>query len=185
MLSLQKLANRGINKVLLPLLTVISMFMPTLPLAETARNTKFPHSQREVEIDPLTWPSGLKRTRCRVAAEYWLGTQRIQKRLHEMNIPFIAFHGRDDPMTDPESSAMLFREAACEDKSLEWVDNVFHDLMHEKPTSDRVIESIVEWIGARIDGPVKPAAKKPKRAAPRKEEKSAPSARVTRARNRA
>ena len=120
-----------------------------------------------------------------MAAEYWLGTQRIQKRLHEMNIPFIAFHGRDDPMTDPESSAMLFREAACEDKSLEWVDNVFHDLMHEKPTSDRVIESIVEWIGARIDGPVKPAGKKPKRAAPKKEEKSAPSARVTRARNRA
>ena len=33
MLSLQKLANRGINKVLLPLLTVISMFVPTLPLA--------------------------------------------------------------------------------------------------------------------------------------------------------
>ena len=184
MLSLQKLANRGINRVLLPLLTLISKFVPTLPLAETARNTKFPHSQREVEIDPLTWPSGLKRTRCRVAAEYWIGTQQIQKRLHEMNIPFIAFHGRDDPMTDPESSAMLFRAAACEDKTLEWVDNVFHDLMHEKPTSDHVIESIVEWVGARIDGPVKPAAKS-KRVAPKKEEKSAPSTRVTRVQNRA
>ena len=74
---------------------------------------------------------------------------------------------------------MLFREAACEDKSLEWVDNVFHDLMHEKPTSDRVIESIVEWIGARIDGPVKPAGKKPKRAASKKK-KRARRARVTR-----
>ena len=85
---------------------------------------EFPHSQREVEIDPLTWPSGLKRTRCRVAAEYWLGTQRIQKRLHEMNIRSSRLRA-NDPMTDPESSAMLFREAACEDKSLEWVDNVF------------------------------------------------------------
>lgn len=149
MLSLNKLASKGLNRVLLPLLTVISMFMPTLPMAETARNIKFPISQREVEMDPLTWPSGLKRTRARVAAEYWLGTQRIQKRLHEMNIPFIAFHGRDDPMTDPESSAMLHRLAACSDKSLQWVDNVFHDLMHEKPISDEVCNSITDWMTTR------------------------------------
>jgi acylglycerol lipase len=44
--------------------------------------------------------------RYRVAAEYWLGTQRIQQRLHQVNTPLIAFHGRDDPMTDPESSSM-------------------------------------------------------------------------------
>ena len=118
-------------------------------MAETARNTKFPNSQREVEMDPLTWPSGLKRTRARVAAEYWLGSQRIQKRMHEMNIPFIAFHGRDDPMTDPESSAMLHRLAASRDKSLQWVDNVFHDLMHEKPISDEVCMSIKDWLVAR------------------------------------
>ena len=35
-------------------------------LAETARNVKFPHTQREVEGDPLTWPSGVKKTRARV-----------------------------------------------------------------------------------------------------------------------
>ena len=110
-------------------------------------------------MDDLTWPSGLKRTRARVAAEYYLGTQRLQTRLHEMNIPFIAFHGRDDPMTDPESSALLYKHASCEDKSLEWVDNVFHDLMHEKPTSDRVVEAIVDWIGERT---VEPASKKAK-----------------------
>lgn len=188
MLSLRKLASKGINKILLPLLTMISMFMPTLPLAETARNTKFPKSQREVEIDTLTWPSGLKRTRCRVAAEYYLGTQRIQKRLHEMNIPFISFHGRDDPMTDPESSAMLYRDAACSDKSLRWVDNVFHDLMHEKPTSDAVIEQIVEWIGARLNGPVGPARAKPGPTPTPAEAKTptgARSTRSTRASNRA
>jgi len=152
MLSLNKLASKGINRVLLPLLTFISMFVPTLPMAETAVNTKFPNSQREVELDPLTWPSGIKRTRARVAAEYWLGTQRIQKRMHEMNIPFIAFHGREDPMTDPESSAMLHRLAACSDKSLQWVDNVFHDLMHEKPISDEVCSSIADWMIARTAG---------------------------------
>ena len=149
MLSLNKLASRGLNRVLLPLLTVASVFVPTLPMAETARNTKFPNSQREVEMDPLTWPSGVKRTRARVAAEYWLGSQRIQKRMHEMKIPFIAFHGRDDPMTDPESSAMLHRLAASSDKSLQWVDNVFHDLMHEKPISDEVCLSIKDWLVAR------------------------------------
>jgi alpha-beta hydrolase superfamily lysophospholipase len=158
MLSLNKLASKGINRVLLPLLTVISRFLPTLPMAETARNTKFPHSQREVEMDSLTWPSGVKRTRARVAAEYYLGTQRIQKRLHEMNVPFIVFHGRDDPMTDPESSEMLYQRAASSDKSLQWVDNVFHDLMHEKPTSARVCAAITDWFLTRSDR-TKPKAK--------------------------
>lgn len=172
MLSLNKLASRGINRILLPLLTFISMFLPTLPLAETARNNKFPHSQREVEIDELTWPSGLKRTRSRVAAEYYLGTKRIQSRLHEMNTPFIAFHGRDDPMTDPESSAMLYELATCEDKALQWVDNVFHDLMHEKPISDRVVEAIIDWLSDRTDGPIEPSAKKAKTAKSPKTPKS-------------
>ena len=68
-----KLAKRGINRLLLPLISLISQFLPTVPLADTARNVKFPNTQREVELDPLTWPSGVKRTRARVAAEYWLG----------------------------------------------------------------------------------------------------------------
>jgi alpha-beta hydrolase superfamily lysophospholipase len=72
--------------------------------------------------------------------------------MHEMNTPFIAFHGREDPMTDPESSAMLHRLAACSDKSLQWVDNVFHDLMHEKPISDEVCSSIADWMIARTAG---------------------------------
>lgn len=179
MLSLNKLAQRGINKILLPLLTFISVFLPTLPMAETARNNKFPHSQREVEMDDLTWPSGLKRTRARVAAEYYLGTQRLQTRLHEMNIPFIAFHGRDDPMTDPESSALLYKHASCEDKSLQWVDNVFHDLMHEKPTSDRVVEAIVDWIGERTVEPASKKAKTTKNTAASKTKKSKSSSRPT------
>ena len=179
MLSLNKLAQRGINKILLPLLTFISVFLPTLPMAETARNNKFPHSQREVEMDDLTWPSGLKRTRARVAAEYYLGTQRLQTRLHEMNIPFIAFHGRDDPMTDPESSALLYKHASCEDKSLQWVDNVFHDLMHEKPTSDRVVEAIVDWIGERTVEPASKKAKTTKNTATSKTKKSKSSSRPT------
>mmetsp|Transcript_33748 Transcript_33748/g.82814 ORF Transcript_33748/g.82814 Transcript_33748/m.82814 type:complete len:324 (+) Transcript_33748:96-1067(+) len=153
MLSLNKLASRGLNRLLLPLLSVISMFLPTLPMAETARNTKFPSTQREVELDLLTWPSGVKRTRARVAAEYWLGTQRTQRRMHEMNIPLITFHGRDDPMTDPESSSMLHQRAACSDKSLQWVDNVFHDLMHEQPTCDNVCNAIVDWMVARTTRP--------------------------------
>ena len=41
-----------------------------------------------------------------------------------------------------------------------------------------MIESIVEWIGARIDGPVKPAGKKQKRR--RKRKKRAAGARVRR-----
>jgi alpha-beta hydrolase superfamily lysophospholipase len=61
-------------------------------------------------------------------------------------------------MTDPESSEMLDQRAASSDKSLQWVDNVFHDLMHEKPTSARVCAAITDWFLTRSDR-TKPKAK--------------------------
>tara|TARA_B100001142_G_scaffold33717_1_gene29900 strand:- start:1283 stop:2617 length:1335 start_codon:yes stop_codon:yes gene_type:complete len=152
MLSLDRLASRGINKVLLPLVTMISVFLPTLPVAETAKNIKFPHSQLEVEMDDLTYPSGVTRTRCRVAAEYYIGTKRTQTLMHKMKIPFITFHGKDDQMTDPASSEMLYDRASSSDKTLQWVENVFHDLMHEKPTSNDIIAAIVNWLSDRTVG---------------------------------
>ena len=158
MLSLDRLAARGINKVLLPLVTMISVFLPTLPVAETAKNIKFPHSQLEVEMDDLTYPSGVTRTRCRVAAEYYIGTKRTQTLMHKMKIPFITFHGKDDQMTDPASSQMLYDRASSSDKTLQWVENVFHDLMHEKPTSNDIIAAIVNWLSERT-GSSKPKRK--------------------------
>ena len=67
---------------------------------------------------------------------------------------------------------MLYELATCEDKALQWVDNVFHDLMHEKPIGDRVVEAIIDWLSDRTDGPVEPSAKKAKTAKSPKTPKS-------------
>ena len=103
-------------------------------------------------MDDLTYPSGVTRTRCRVAAEYYIGTKRTQTLMHKMKIPFITFHGKDDQMTDPASSEMLYDRASSSDKTLQLVENVFHDLMHEKPTSNDIIAAIVNWLSDRTVG---------------------------------
>lgn len=156
MLSLDQLCKRPLNRVLLPFTTLLSMFIPTVPLAKTVRNTKFPLTQQEVEQDAHTWASGVNNTRVRVAAEAYLSTLKLKKagELEKITMPVISFHGKDDPMTDPSSSTMLIERANTADKHLEWVDDVFHDLCHEKPTSDHICEDIIAWCIARVNGPV-------------------------------
>jgi hypothetical protein len=68
-------------------------------------------------------------------------------------MPVISFHGREDEMTDPKSSEMLIERANTSDKRLEWVDDVFHDLCHERPTSDHICDEIIAWCLERVDGP--------------------------------
>lgn len=55
-------------------------------------------------------------------------------------------------MTDPKSSEMLIERANTSDKRLEWVDDVFHDLCHERPTSDHICDEIIAWCLERVDG---------------------------------
>ena len=68
-------------------------------------------------------------------------------------MPVISFHGREDEMTDPKSSEMLVERANTSDKRLEWVDDVFHDLCHERPTSDHICDEVIAWCLERVDGP--------------------------------
>lgn len=155
MLSLDRLAKRPLNRVLLPFTTLLSMFIPRVPLAKTMKNAKFPLTQKEVEEDPHTWASGVRYTRVRVAAEAYLSTLRLKKQgqLEKITMPVISFHGREDEMTDPKSSEMLIERANTSDKRLEWVDGVFHDLCHERPTSDHICDDIIAWCLERVDGP--------------------------------
>lgn len=155
MLSLDRLSKRPLNRVLLPFTTLLSMFIPRVPLAKTMKNTKFPMTQKEVEEDPYTWASGVRYTRVRVAAEAYLSTLRLKKpgELEKITMPVISFHGREDEMTDPKSSEMLVERANTSDKRLEWVDDVFHDLCHERPTSDHICDEVIAWCLERVGGP--------------------------------
>ena len=56
-------------------------------------------------------------------------------------------------MTDPKSSEMLVERANTSDKRLEWVDDVFHDLCHERPTSDHICDEVIAWCLERVGGP--------------------------------
>jgi len=183
-LSLDRIAAKPLNKILLPFTTILSMMIPTVPLPKTVKNVKFPLTQQEVENDVLTWPSGVKRTRVRVAAEVYLASLALKQPgvIEKITMPMITFHGRDDVYTDPKGSAMLYERASSSDKRLEWVDDVFHDLCHEKPTSDEICDEILSWVLARsnfgtIDANAKPAKRARKsKPTPSKSERSAASA---------
>ena len=179
-ISLDRLSQGTTNRVLLPILGFVSTYFPTLPLAKTVANAKFPLTQAEVEGDALTWPSGKKRTRARVAKEVLDSTFEFKKPgvLERITMPLIAFHGKDDQMTDPWGSQMLADRASSTSREARFVDDVFHDLCHEKPGCDVLCDEIIEWCRERVEESrasgkrAKTAPRSTARAAP--EPKSAP-----------
>ena len=152
-ISLDRISKGTMNRVLLPILGFVSAWFPTFPLAKTVANARFPLTQAEVERDALTWPSGKKRTRARVAKELLESTFEFKKPgvLERITMPLIAFHGKDDQMTDPSGSQMLADRASSSSSEVRWVDDVFHDLCHEKPGCDVLCDEIIEWCRERIN----------------------------------
>ena len=88
--------------MLLPFTTLLSMFIPRVPLAKTMKNRSGRDGAKEVEEDPYTWASGVRYTRVRVAAEAYLRSLRLKKpgELEKITMLVISFHGREDEMTD-------------------------------------------------------------------------------------
>ncbi|GFH06809.1 hydrolase_4 domain-containing protein, partial [Haematococcus lacustris] len=88
MLSLEKLRQRGVNRVLAPVGALVSAMLPTLPVAATTRNT-------------LTG-----NTRARNAMEFLRVTSSLMQPggMEAVTVPLLIFHGCKDTMCDIDGS---------------------------------------------------------------------------------
>jgi acylglycerol lipase len=107
-----------------------------------------PQVVEEGLADPLVYQEGAA---ARTAVELLNALEQIDDRAEEMKLPFLALHGDQDVVTEPDGSRMLLERAASKDKTLKIYEGYKHDLLHE-PGADKekVAADIEAWIEARI-----------------------------------
>ena len=84
-------------------------------------------------------------TRVRNANEYLCATERVTARLGTLQKPFIVFHSENDTMCDADGSKQLYAEAQSDDKTIRFVNSMWHVLVKE-PGNEEVLQTLVQWI---------------------------------------
>jgi alpha-beta hydrolase superfamily lysophospholipase len=152
MLSLKKLRAHASNRIILKILRLFSIFTPTWEVGKTHKNKKFPLCQKEMEDDPLCWPSGVRGIRARTASECYFGTVRLNKPgvIEKFTHPVIAFHSVEDPMTDCSGSESFIERCRSKDKTMVRCSDAFHhDLQHVSGYSEPIGEEMCQWLAKR------------------------------------
>jgi acylglycerol lipase len=127
--------------------------------------------------DPLVYQDGAP---VHTAVELLAAIDTIQARMHEIDLPILVLHGKEDKVVPMRGSVALYAAAKSTDKTLTLYDGLYHDLLHE-PEKLRVEGDIEKWLLAHLDKkaistPVAPAQASSVSSASAPSSSSAPSA---------
>ncbi|KAK7362903.1 hypothetical protein VNO77_05028 [Canavalia gladiata] len=134
------------------ILTFIARFFPTLPIVPTPdllyKSVKVDHKKVIADMNPLRYRG---RPRLGTVVELLRVTDFLNRRLCDVDIPFIVLHGSADVVTDPDVSRELYRESRCQDKTIKVYDGMMHSLLFGEtdPNIEIVRNHILSWLNAR------------------------------------
>jgi acylglycerol lipase len=97
--------------------------------------------------DPLVYQDGAP---VHTAVELLNAIDLIQARMHEIDVPLLIMHGKEDKVVPMRGSVALYAAAKSTDKTLLLYDGLYHDLLHE-PEKLRVEADIERWLLAHLD----------------------------------
>lgn len=125
-------------------------YLPIAPSKKMEHLTlRMPALGQYVRTSPTCF-SG-RQPRLATARELLSRSEYISKHLHEFNAPFLVIHGKEDKVTDPVLSQMLYEEAQSTDKSIQLYDGLWHALTAGETNEniDMVFNDIIQWIVQR------------------------------------
>jgi alpha-beta hydrolase superfamily lysophospholipase len=96
--------------------------------------------------DPLVYQDGAP---VHTAVELLDAIDLIQARMHEIDVPLLILHGKEDKVVPMKGSVALYAAAKSTDKTLTLYDGLYHDLLHE-PEKLRVEGDIEHWLLAHL-----------------------------------
>ncbi|KAL7133593.1 hypothetical protein ABFS83_12G151500 [Erythranthe nasuta] len=108
-----------------------------------------PSVRNEVRSNPYTYKG---RPRLQTSYQLYTASMDLEKRLHEVSLPFIVLHGEDDKVTDPTVSETLYNSASAVDKTLKLYPQMWHSLSYgELPENlETVFSDILNWLEDRV-----------------------------------
>ncbi len=139
--------GRNVSRFLIGVTRVLGRLFPKLPVLklEDAAFSRDPAVVRAIQADPLV---SQKPGPARTAASLLMALRRIDGRMEDLEVPFLAMHGTDDRLTEPEGSRRLHARAKSADKSLKLYPGLAHDLLHE-PERATILADMLGWMEAR------------------------------------
>jgi alpha-beta hydrolase superfamily lysophospholipase len=107
-----------------------------------ARN---PKTVNEYLTDPLIYRDGVK---ARYGAEMIKSLQAVRQYFSSFDYPVLLMHGTGDKLADPAGSQQMYDEIASEDKTLELLPELYHEIMNELE-KEEVLAKMINWIKER------------------------------------
>ena len=96
--------------------------------------------------DPLIYHEGVK---ARIGGEIVRSMIEIRKHYSLFDFPVLIMHGSADKLADLQGSQWMYDEISSGDKTLEILDGLYHEILHE-PEKVEVVGKMIEWIKKRI-----------------------------------
>eukprot|EP01063_Lacrimia_lanifica_P018666 TRINITY_DN25577_c0_g1_i1.p1 TRINITY_DN25577_c0_g1~~TRINITY_DN25577_c0_g1_i1.p1 ORF type:complete len:361 (+),score=126.15 TRINITY_DN25577_c0_g1_i1:97-1083(+) len=148
MLSVERLKQKPVNKVLLPFVACLASCLPRLRLGQKESHVNKDQADA-FQNDPLT-ESG-SGTRALVAQQCLLAVDDARRRFDAVTAPILTVHSENDTMTDPDGSRLLVAGVASKDATLHQPEepHFWHCYVAE-PGGDRLLEHVVAWLRGRM-----------------------------------
>lgn len=138
-----------VNSVLDQLCNVIPTWkiIPIKDIIESG--IREPERRQELRTNPYFYKG---RPRLKTGCELLKVCLKIEKRLHQVSLPFIVVHGQDDKVTDPSVSRLLYKIASSKDKTFKLYPEMWHNLTYGETNDniDIVFVDIMDWLDERI-----------------------------------
>ncbi|XP_031487303.1 caffeoylshikimate esterase-like [Nymphaea colorata] len=141
------------NPLVANALIMLTKFFPTWKVVpgKDVIDASFKESKRREEIrnNPYFYKG---RPRLKTALELLIVSEKIEKSLHEVSLPFLIVQGEEDRVVDPKVCKLLFDSASSLDKTLNLYPGMWHGLTSGEPPEniDLVFADIVSWLDQRI-----------------------------------
>lgn len=122
-------------------------YLPIAPAKKLENLTfRIPEIGSYIRTSPTCF-SGRK-PRIATAREILLTSKYVSDHLHEFKAPFLVIHGKEDKVTDPALSQLLYDEAKSIDKSIKLYDGLWHALTSGETNDNMnmVFNDVIEWI---------------------------------------
>lgn len=137
-----------ISPLLIKISSVLSALFPKLKTVKM----NVQHLSRDPKViedyvnDPLIYHEGIK---ARYGGESIKAIIKLREHYSSFNFPALILCGSADKLADPQGSQWMYDEISSADKTLEILDGLYHEILHE-PEKNEVIGKIIEWIKKRL-----------------------------------
>lgn len=134
------------------ILIFLAKFLPTLAIVPTAdlldKSVKVEEKKLIGGMNPMRYKG---KPRLGTVTELLRVTERLNKRLGDVSIPFIVLHGSADVVTDPSVSRALYEAAKSDDKTIRIYEGMMHSLLFGETDENVEIvrRDMVEWLNKR------------------------------------